>query len=43
MKKAKFALQLFLLAAIIAVAACGKISMPQPIEGSGYPHSYPRQ
>ncbi len=24
------------------ISACGKISDPKPIEGSGYPHIYPR-
>ena len=23
--------------------ACGKMSDPVPVEGSGYPHSYPRR
>ncbi len=33
-----------LLAALIcAVCACGKVSNPVPMEGSGYPHSYPRR
>ena len=27
---------------VLAVAACGKVSNPMPIEGSGYPHSYPQ-
>lgn len=26
-----------------ALCACGKLSAPQPPEGSGYPHSYPRR
>ena len=36
------------LCAVLAVvifaglAGCGKISKPEPYEGSGYPHSYPR-
>lgn len=25
------------------LSACGKMSAPKPMEGSGYPHSYPRQ
>lgn len=24
------------------LSACGKMSEPQPIEGSGYPHVYPK-
>ncbi len=24
------------------LAACGKVSSPYTIEGSGYPHNYPR-
>lgn len=27
----------------VSVTACGKISSPEPIEGSGYPHTYPRR
>ncbi len=27
---------------ILNVASCGKASDPKPIDGSGYPHSYPR-
>lgn len=43
MKKAGLFMWLFLLAASMALSACGKISAPAPYEGSGYPHSYPRQ
>ena len=28
---------------VITVAACGKMSDPKPIEGSGYPHIYPKK
>ncbi len=28
---------------ILALGGCGKMSAPSPIEGSGYPHSYPRR
>lgn len=28
---------------ILNVSACGKVSSPVPLEGSGYPHSYPRR
>lgn len=35
---------LLIMAAIsVSVTACGKISSPEPVEGSGYPHSYPRR
>ena len=27
----------------VSLAACGKISSPEPIENGGYPHSYPRR
>lgn len=27
---------------ILGISACGKVSSPVPIEGSGYPHTYPR-
>lgn len=27
---------------LLNLSACGKLSAPVPIEGSGYPHSYPR-
>ena len=39
----KFCLFL-VLAAFLAVSltACGKMASPEPYEGSGYPHSYPR-
>ena len=28
---------------IVGVCACGKMSQPIPVEGSGYPHTYPRK
>ncbi len=31
-----------LLSLIITVSGCGKVSAPIVIEGSGYPHSYPK-
>lgn len=38
---------LFLLAAAVLLAgslsACGKVSAPKPVEGSGYPHAYPHR
>lgn len=35
---------LFLFAAFIttSLTACGRYSRPHPVEGSGFPHSYPR-
>ena len=33
---------LFLAVVIFSLTACGKVSNPSPLEGSGYPHSYPR-
>lgn len=32
----------FLLIFAANLSACGKVSAPVPLEGSGYPHSYPR-
>lgn len=29
--------------AILAISSCGKMSAPTPLEGSGYPHDYPRE
>lgn len=34
---------IFSLFIIGTLNACGKVSAPKPMEGSGYPHSYPRQ
>lgn len=31
-----------LLCSILTVSGCGKVSAPIAIEGSGYPHSYPK-
>ncbi len=43
----KYIAKIFYLSAFMALillsSACGKISDPVPIEGSGYPHSYPRR
>lgn len=33
---------LMIFAISISISACGKMANPEPIEGSGYPHSYPR-
>lgn len=34
---------LLLTAVVFSLSACGKVSAPEPIEGSGYPHTYPRR
>lgn len=39
----KIILAVLFLSAILGVTACGKMSDPVTIEGSGYPHDYPRQ
>lgn len=31
------------IAAILTISSCGKTSTPEPFEGSGYPHDYPRE
>lgn len=31
------------LAATFMLSACGKMASPSPIEGSGYPHTYPKR
>ncbi len=43
MKKASVLFWILLVAAGLSVSGCGKVSAPAPLEGSGYPHSYPRQ
>jgi len=43
MKRAlKFLKIALFLGLIVGLAACGKMSSPRPIEGSGYPHTYPK-
>ena len=39
---AKICLFVALAFVAIAVCACGKTSSPSPMDGSGYPHTYPR-
>ena len=34
---------LLMMTSLLFITACGKMSLPTPIEGSGYPHSYPRR
>lgn len=34
-------LLLFGLLLAVSLSACGKVSAPEPIVGSGYPHTYP--
>lgn len=31
------------LVAVLALSACGKMAAPSPVEGSGYPHTYPKR
>ncbi len=38
----KLLIVMFLVACVFGISACGKVSSPSPLEGSGYPHSYPR-
>jgi hypothetical protein len=33
---------LMIFAFAITVCSCGKMASPVPIEGSGYPHKYPK-
>ncbi len=40
---ARLTFAVLLFAAIAGISGCGRISAPSTIEGSGYPHSYPRQ
>lgn len=41
-KMSKILLLLILSFSLLSMAACGKVSRTVPVEGSGYPHSYPR-
>lgn len=38
----KFFAFAFLLFISLALGSCGKVSSPSPMDGSGYPHTYPR-
>lgn len=38
-----FSMALIIAAISVSVTACGKISSPEPIDGGGYPHTYPRR
>lgn len=38
----KLGLCALLVALLVNLSACGKVSKAVPIEGSGYPHTYPR-
>ena len=42
MKKSAILTVFAALVLILGLSACGKVSMPEPLEGSGYPHTYPR-
>ncbi len=41
-KISKILLLLVMAFSLLGVISCGKVSRTIPIEGSGYPHSYPR-
>lgn len=32
-----------LLLSVFVLSSCGKMSAPEPYEGSGYPHFYPKR
>ena len=42
MMNKKFFCFIMIAAMVLALSACGKMADPEPYEGSGYPHSYPR-
>ncbi len=33
---------LLALLSVFATVSCGKLAAPEPVPGSGYPHTYPR-
>lgn len=39
----KKGLLIFLMLSAVVLSACGKMSAPEPFEGSGYPHTYPKR
>lgn len=39
----RYMLAAVVISTIFAITACGKVSGAVPIEGSGYPHTYPRR
>lgn len=39
----KFLMLSVMISMFLGIAACGKVSKAVPIEGSGYPHTYPRR
>lgn len=43
MKKALLPTLMAVISLIMILSACGKVSEPIPVEGSGYPHNYPRR
>ena len=43
MKKSSLFAVLVLASIVLGLSACGKVSSPEPLEGSGYPHTYPRR
>jgi len=38
----KLIILLSLIISSLTLVSCGKVSAPSPIEGSDYPHTYPR-
>ena len=42
MLKSKMIMIFAIFGLLLSVGACGKVSSPVPLEGSGYPHTYPR-
>ena len=42
MTKTKITYVLAVLGLVLSLNACGKVSSPVPLEGSGYPHTYPQ-
>lgn len=43
MNKAPILLWIAIIVFGLSLSGCGKVSNLTPIEGSGYPHSYPRK
>lgn len=41
-QESKIFILLFILFISISLSSCGKASRPEPLDGSGYPHTYPR-
>lgn len=43
MRKNFLSIMIAVFSVIILLSACGKVSPPVPMEGSEYPHSYPKR